>query len=433
MKLAQSLLELCQLHAENSCWVAYSGGVDSRVLLDLCKQIEDQLPAQIKVIHVHHGLSAYADDWARHCAQVSASYNFEFIQERVQINGDGSPEELARNARYAVFADLMQSGDVLLTAHHQADQAETMLLQLLRGAGPKGLAAMPVVKIFSQGKHLRPLLHVSQKDILDYAHSHDLKWVEDESNRNRALTRNYLRHEIMPLLNKRWHNADAVIARSAKHCAESQELLEEAVTDKLEQLSGSRHGTLSVAALKELNPAWQRQVLRVWITRQGFTTPETTKIASIQQDVLHAAWDKSPCVDWAGAEVRRHRDDLSIVSPASTCEIEAEWCWDMTEHLPVEAGVLMAKPASGTGLKAGIGPVTVRFRRPGEKVEVAARGRLTLKNLFQEWQVPVWERNRVPLIFQDNKLIQAVGYFLDPDYAAGQDEAGLDVKLEERG
>lgn len=435
MKLAQSLLELCRMHAVNTCWVAYSGGVDSRVLLDLCSQIKDQIPVTFKVIHVHHGLSPYADDWAQHCAQVCADYGLMYCEERIVIaKSNGSPEELARNARYAVFAEIVQSGDVLLTAHHMDDQAETMLLQLLRGAGPKGLSAMPQVKVFSQGKHLRPLLSTSQKEIMDYAYAHDLKWVEDESNRNRAFTRNYLRHDVMPLLKKRWPNVETAIARSAAHCAESQALLEDAATEKLHQLKGTRHGTLSVSSLRALNPAWQRLVLRAWIERQGFMLPDAARLAAIQNNVLLAARDKSPCIVWSGAEVRRHKDDLYIMSPVVRPDIEEEWYWDLSDHLSLQpAGMLTAEFVSGDGLRTDIGPVTVRFRREGEKVELGARGRLTLKNLFQEWQVPVWERNRVPLVFRQGKLVQAVGYFIDPAYAAASDEPGVQLILKERG
>jgi tRNA(Ile)-lysidine synthase len=385
------------------------------------------------VIHVHHGLSRHADEWAEKCKLMCQHYHFDYHVKHLKLEhaiGD-SLEESAREARYQVFAAFMKDDDLLLTAHHQDDQAETLLLQLLRGAGPKGLSAMPVMKPFARGFHARPMLSFARHEILAYAKARQLTWVEDESNENRSFTRNFIRHDIMPLLKSRWPKVENAMARSAMHCAESQSLLEEIAHDKLKVMQGSRSGTLSVVALLSQSEPWQRLLLRAWIERRGYALPDTNKINSIQKTVLQSAWDRTPCVRWQTTEVRRHRDDIYILEAGSHFAIDDVWEWDMTTTLSLAtAGRLLAIPKVGSGLRAGIGMVTVRFRVPGEAVMLSARGRLSLKNLFQEWRVPVWERGIIPLIFCGEKLIEVLGYFVDPDYAAKEDEAGVELKLE---
>lgn len=390
MMLLDSVRDFCRRHVRTRCFIALSGGLDSSVLLDLCHGVSQQLPLNFHVIHVHHGLSPNADAWAAHCKNLCEQYGFEFNLHHVtlDLSAGTSLEEAARNARYQVLADHMQTNDVLLTGHHQDDQAETVLLQLMRGAGPKGLSAMPVIKPFASGFHGRPLLAFSRAELLAYARERQLVWIEDESNEDCSLARNYLRREVMPVLKQQWPSVDAVLARTAAHCAEAQGLLEEAANERLQTALGSRPNTLSVNKLFGFSDAWQRLIIRVWIEQQGYTLPDTNKIHSIQKSVLSAARDRNPCVAWRGAEVRRYLDDLFIIDPA-------------------EAVAASVKVAAG---------FTVRFRVPGETVEIGARGRVSLKNLFQEWKVPVWERATLPLVFAGNKLVQVPGYFVDTEF-----------------
>ena len=201
----------------------------------------------------------------------------------------------------------MEEGDLLLTAHQQDDQAETVCLQLLRGAGPKGLAAMPHIKPFARGWHARPLLTIPRSALHAYAQCHQLKWVEDESNENTDLTRNFIRHDVLSLLKTRWPTVGGMIARSGAHCAESQALLEDYALEECKNLQGSRLHTLSVQKLLKCSVAKQRLVLRTWIAQQGYLSPDTKKFLTIQEDVLTASWDRLPVVSWAGAELRRYR------------------------------------------------------------------------------------------------------------------------------
>jgi tRNA(Ile)-lysidine synthase len=396
MTLLKSLQDFCQRYGKKQGWVALSGGLDSRVLLDACHTIRQAVDIQFRVIHVHHGLSPNADAWAQFCETLCHQYGFDFqvVHLNLQNPAGVSLEETARDARYQVFASVMQTDDLLLTAHHQDDQAETVLTQLLRGAGPKGLSAMPALKPFASGWHGRPFLGCQRQEIQAYAEAKNLQWIDDESNANCSFTRNFLRHDVMPILKNRWPGVDQALARSAAHCAEAQHLLEEMALAKLLDLHGSRPGTLSATKLLVQTEKWQRLLLRVWIEQHGYVLPDTNKLLSIQTSVLSSARDRTPCVSWAGVQVRRHRDDIHIIAEA-----------------PAEVDVL-----SGHCLRTDIGEVTVRFREPGETVEIGARGRVSLKNLFQEWQVPTWERGRLPLMFCENKLIQVPGYYLDTAY-----------------
>lgn len=430
MTLLDAVRDFCRQHGQQHCWIGFSGGLDSRVLLDLCYQLSLETSFVFHVVHVHHGLSPHADAWAQQCEQICRQYKFDFHLSYLNLNNvtGASIEESARMGRYQIFSDLIQKDDLLLTAHHLDDQAETMMLQLLRGAGPKGLASMPLIKRFFSGKHGRPLLSFPRQDLLQYAITNQLEWIEDESNENRALTRNFIRHEIMPALKSRWPRVEQAIARSAAHCAESQMLLEESAREKLLMMQGSKPGTLSAARLATCSDAWQRLLLRAWIEEQGFVLPDTDKMIAIQKSVLASAWDRMPCVRWGDVEVRRHRDDVYVLDAINSGPIEGEWHWDMSSFLPLPViGALSVIPVTGRGLRADVGAVVVRFRPPGATVEVSGRGRLSLKNLFQEWRVPVWERGLVPLIFRGDKLIQAVGYFLDSAYAAGKGERGIEI------
>lgn len=422
---------LSSLGFENkTIWIAFSGGMDSHVLLSLCHAIRKEHAIQLRAIHINHNLSPYASIWMKHCEHVCKDYEIEFVTRTIQIDstcGD-SLEELARDKRYAVFAECMGEGDVLLTAHQQDDQAETMLLQLFRGAGLKGLAAMPSIKSFARGIHARPLLSVTRDEINDYAESQHLKWIEDESNQNIKFSRNFIRHEIVPQLKKHWPSVTQTISRSAQHCAEAQYLLQEFVDPLLQTMQGSQAKTVSVQKLLSQNDAMQRLLLRTWISKNAFPIPDTSKIETIRHDVLTAAHDRMPCVMWEGTELRRFRDDLYLMPALPPHEFTHLSAWNFAEPLALPGiGTLSASLVPGKGIRSDIKQVSIGFRRGGEIAAIPGRGNHTLKNLMQEWEIPPWLRDRIPLIFANQKLIGAVGYFVDADYATKEDEMGYEV------
>jgi len=417
---------------DNTFWIAYSGGLDSHVLMSLCTELRKSYPLKLQAIHIHHGLSPQASAWAAHCEFVSSSYQINLLQRSVQVMPQvgESLEEVAREKRYVAFAEYLSEGDVLLTAHQQDDQAETILLQLFRGAGPKGLAGMPMMKPFANGFHARPLLSFARAQLEEYASAQGLKWIEDESNQQTALTRNYIRHELMGVLKTRWPTITDTIARSGAHCAETQALLEEYILADWKNAEGSQTNTLSVQKLLQLNPARQRQVLRYWIQHLSYPLPDTKKIIAIQQDVLTADWDRLPLVSWRDTELRRYRDDLFLMPIGGLPAQEAQYRWGWSEPLVLsEVGTLEADLVKGGGFSQRVKEVSVRFRRGGEMVELPNRGRHSLKNLFQEWGVLPWERGRIPLLFDGEVLIGIPGYFVHGDYQAGSGEEGWVVSF----
>lgn len=422
-----------QFGLDKKYWVAFSGGLDSHVLLSLCKTLRTELNFNVGAIHVNHGISPHALAWETHCRKICEEYAIEYQTQTLQLHlkaGD-SIEEKAREKRYAVFAEYLGENDVLLTAHQQDDQAETVLLQLLRGAGPKGLSAMPAIKPFAKGLHARPLLQFTRVDLQQYADAHQLNWINDESNDNTTLSRNFIRHEILSRLQSRWPTVSAAIARSASHCAENQVLLEEFVCELHEQVKGSHEHTLSVAKLMQLSAKQQRLILRSWIYQQNYPTPDTKKIITIQRDVFTAACDRLPSVTWGGVTLRRYRDDLYLTRSFHKPLSPLHCSWDLAQSLVLpDIGILHACNALGRGLSGKIKQVSVRYRQNGDRVELPTRGKHSLKNLFQEWGVLPWERDSIPLIFVEDYFVAAVGYFMDAHYRAEKDEMGYEIVFE---
>lgn len=435
MSLQNSLREFCTENLKGkNCWVAYSGGLDSQVLLALLNELRLSHDLNLHAIHIHHGLNPDADNWLEHCEAYCQQNEISFHSVKIDIDTQTgeSLENTARQKRYQVLQSFLQQGDCLLTAHHQDDQAETLLVQLLRGAGPKGLASMPTSKVIGKGIHYRPLLNFSRKKLLEYAQEKTLSWVEDSSNSDTVYVRNFIRQDIMPLLKSRWPNIQATIARSANHCAETQHLIEEFAIDVYQSLAGSKPGTLSITKLLQLPQHRQRLCIRSWIYQSGFILPNSKKLASIERHILKARRDRKPHVCWHNVEVRRHKDDLYILKKRNNHDVNSTTHWDLTQSLILpNIGTLTATSVRGAGIAAHVTSLEVRFRRGGEIAYLPKRKHHDLKKLFQEWNVPTWERNRIPLLFHQDKLIAAVGYFIDPDFSANKDEVGRLVKWSE--
>lgn len=421
-----------QMGLDKTYWIAYSGGLDSHVLLSLCSHLRDQWGIKCRAIHINHHLSPHALSWLTHCKKICEDYAITCTFHTLHIDpasGD-SLEEIAREKRYAFFAECLSPGDVLLTAHHQDDQAETVLLQLLRGAGLKGLAGMPSIKSFAQGFHCRPLLPYSRSDLAHYAAENQLKWIEDESNADLKFTRNFIRHKILAQLKKRFPSASATLARSAAYCAESQNLLETFAKELCVISQGTLDNTLSVTKLIQLTSEKQRLVLRQWILSLGFPLPDSKKIKTIQLTVLTSSWDSLPCVHWGGVELRRYRDDLYLLPALREHDHQQTYEWDLVKPLPLAGvGELQATQVIGGGLRADLSPISIRFRQGGEIVDVPNRGRHTLKNLFQEWNILPWERSRIPLLFAKDQFIGVVGYFIAKDFVAKPGDKGHEISL----
>ena len=428
------LLQQLRLYPVPPCYqVAFSGGLDSRVLLHALSALRDQLDAEVAAVHVHHGLQEDADRWEQHCQQVCAELSVECTSLRVDgrpAQGE-SPEAAARNARYRALAEWLPAEHILLTGQHQDDQAETLLLQLLRGSGVSGLAAMPVSARLGAGVHLRPLLDVTRAEIHRYATRHDLSWIDDPSNQNTAFDRNYLRQQVLPVLRHRWPAVSSSLSRSAAHCAEADGLIGQLAENDLQGVMDEHACTLSVPGLGALPGDRQRNVLRAWLKHQAGSTPSTAVLARIVNDVLHSRADAGPCVRWDRYEVRRYRDAMYCLQQAANRLSTDMLDWSLAEPLtlPGAGGVLTATPVSGAGLRCtdtSTGGVRVTWRKGGERCLPAGRGHHhSLKKLFQEQGIPPWERDRIPLIYIQDQLAMVPGLWVCEPFQAGPAEPGM--------
>jgi tRNA(Ile)-lysidine synthase len=373
-------------------------------LLHACASLRGQYPhLSFRALHIDHGLQAASVAWAEHCRAVCLSLNIPFALEHLHlaVPPGASLEAVARTARYAAFSQHLQAGEILLTAHHQNDQAETLLLHLLRGSGVDGLAAMPEVRPFAQGSLGRPLLACSRAQLAAYANQHRLNVIDDPSNLDSRFDRNFLRHQVVPLLEQRWPALGKTLARAARLQGDSRTLLAGFLREKLSSLHGAKPDTLSVSKLLALDGVMQKAVLREWLVQLGFRLPEEKKLRQVLHDVLQARVDAIPCVQWEGCEIRRYRDDVYAMPPLSVHDPKQVLVWDTRQPLVIAS--------LGRTLVAEVGypeTVTVRFRQGGESVYLPQRGgHHSLKHLLQEWGVPPWERERLPLVYVGERLI----------------------------
>lgn len=434
--------QLNQLPRLSHYYVAFSGGVDSHVLLHLLAQLRHQQPElNLSAIHIHHGLQAQSDDWVQHCQSVCQQLDVSIQVEQVSVSEKGSQEAAAREARYHVFKELIQSGEGLLLAHHLDDQAETLLLQLFRGAGVAGLSSMPTVNEFADGWLLRPLLDVSRQHIEAYANAQNLQWIEDPSNTDTEFDRNFIRHDVMPVLTQRWPSLTNTLSRAASHQAEAAGLLDILAEQDYEVCKGphqERH-TLSVPSLLQLEPARQRNILRYWIRKiVQLPLPDTRHMQRILSEVLTASEDAMPLVEWRyhsqAVELRRYRDEIYVQASAeylpSAEAYMSKYPWDLLQPFTLPDGsILQLEQTEGVGLKAslmGQDNIRIGFRQGGEQCRPVGRGhRHSLKKLMQEWGIPPWLREHVPLLYVGDEIAQVVGFSLCEPFQADSDEKGL--------
>ena len=397
---------LQQLNPAKKVLVAFSGGMDSHVLLHSLAQLNDY---QVRAIHIHHGLQPEADDWVAHCqeicTQLDVPLQVEFL--KLALLKGKSEEELARVGRYDAFRKHIQGDEILVTAHHQQDQAETLLLQLIRGAGVKGLSAMPAIIPFASGYLARPILDITFSDLKGYAQHHQLDYIVDPSNQDNRYDRNFLRQKVLPILRERWKRIDKTLSRVARHQAETQQLLDDIALQDLQDCSNQDEKSLSVPGVLKLKQIRQKNLIRYWISHQGFKLASEKKLQHILQNVLLAKEDAQPLLVWEGAEIRRYQDRLYIMPPMSRHDPHQCLSWDAKTPLKISSLGITLTPDI---LQLSDQPVTVRFRCGGEKIYIPQRGHhISLKNLLNEAGVPPWLRTRLPLIYRNNELVQVIG------------------------
>jgi tRNA(Ile)-lysidine synthase len=380
---------------------------------------------QVRALHVHHHLQSAADAAAQLCREECRRLGvpLRVVNLRLGSLQGESVEAVAREARYAAARRALGVGEILLTAHHDDDQLETVLLQLLRGAGVDGLAAMPVSAPFGRGWHLRPLLGWSRAQIDTWARAQRLRWIDDASNAEPRFDRNYLRLEVLPRLRQRWPSAAQVVARTAQHMADARALLEERGDHDLERASVG--AALDLAALTALSPARQRNLLRRWLAVQGLRVPDTRRLEQIRTVVASARDDAQPQVSWSGGSVRRFRGRLyaTAVLPEVPA-VPLRWQHRRTAVIDLGAGLgrlrLVADAAGPLALAKLPATLTVGFRRGGEKLHLEPRGpRRPLKDLLREAGVLPWWRARLPLVAARGRLVAVADLWTDTAFRAG--------------
>jgi tRNA(Ile)-lysidine synthase len=483
------------LPAHSSILIGLSGGVDSVVLLHLLHKLAPRFSWQLSALHVHHGISQNADVWADFCADLCARHLISLHIEHVNIaplRAHGI-EAAARKLRHAAFTG--QSCDFVALAHHADDQAETLLLQLLRGAGVRGASAMPVLSqskwpvlsqskrpvlsqskrpvlsqskwpVLSQSKRpvlsqskwplagraalpnfVRPLLHCSRQEILDYAIAHQLHWIEDESNADDSYPRNFLRHRVMPLLIEKFPACRDTLARSAQHFAEASELLDDLARLDAPDLGargegfgvrvGGHNETLEVSSLQSLSHPRAKNLLRYFLHSIGAPMPQVVQLDDMLQQLCNARQDAAVCIGYGGGDwqVRRYRGRVHVLRAPGDFDrnLVLPWHGETGLDWPALNTRLRFDPAQASGIsleKLQRAPVTLSLRHGGEALRphpnAATR---TLKNLLQEHPVPPWQRDRLPLLYCGEELVCVPGVAIAAEYQAAAGEAGVQLNM----
>lgn len=415
--------------------VAVSGGLDSTALLAALAGVRLE-GFRLRAVHIGHGLHPNASRWSAHCRRLARQLEVPLRVLTVEVRRERgvSLEEAARAARYLRLERQLKRGEALLTAHTRDDQLETVLLQLFRGCGLAGLAAMPPLAPFGPGCLARPLLGCSRKELEAWLRGRELAWVEDDSNLDERFDRNYLRRRVLPLIRERWPGVAAAVARSARHAAEAQRLLTALARADLERASDG--AALSVKALRALTADRRRNLLRLWIADSGRVLPDTRRLEEIAGPLIEARPDAHPQVRFGDVLVQRHADLLSLAdrnvmsedplaAPMNAAELD--WQWRQSNRCELPGGSALELLAGNRGaidLDALPERLAVRWRRGGERLRLR-RGapRRALKSLLQEARVPLAERARMPLLFAGDRLIAAADLWIDESVRAGPDAA----------
>lgn len=402
--------------------LAFSGGLDSTVLLHALAQL--QISAPLAALHINHQLSDQADDWQQSAQQFAESQAMEFMAERVDVVQSGRGlEDAARQARYRVFERHLYNDNVLLMAHHADDQAETMLLRLLRGAGPEGLAGIRVSRAVGAGCLFRPLLGLTRAQLQDYAYEHRLSWVEDDSNSDTRFDRNFLRHEVLPQLKERWPGFQSRWQQAAEHCNTAAEQLQQVATTRLQGCDprAERWGqSVSLSLLAALSQADRFSVLRLWLQRLG-VNPELAQLQQVERQLVAGRADAVAEVRMGLNSLRRFNERLYATDvlpletiPTASLPLDEE---NNRLNLPLGTLTLEAGGVFSRELLQGR-QLSVRFRTGGERCKPAGRAHSqSLKKLLQEYRLEPWLRPYAPLIYVDEQLAAVAGLWLCAEFA----------------
>jgi tRNA(Ile)-lysidine synthase len=408
--LLDGLQQALHQYPHGQLCVAYSGGPDSTALLHALAHLPAARARDLRAIHVDHGLHAQSALWAAHCRAFSATLGLacEVQVAKVDRSGGIGLEAAARHARYAIFAEHMHPNERLVLGHHQDDQAETVLLKLLRGAGPEGLGGMRVERPLGRGMVWRPLLDVPRQVLRDYVEAHDLPCIHDPSNDDRQLARNQLRHEVMPLLKTHWPQATVSITHSAMLCRTAADTLQQDWLAAFENLRDVASNSLDARGWLALPVALRVPLLAHWLHAQGLSAPTTAQRQQVERQCT-AREGQLPCIQWPGTEVHVWKNRLWAMAPRSQPSLPSELAWQGEELVLPDGGTLTLEPASRLAV-----PLQVRWRSGGERIKPAGDSHTReLRALFQSGAIPPWQRDFCPLLYESDQLIAVADRWLN--------------------
>jgi tRNA(Ile)-lysidine synthase len=406
-------------------WLGLSGGLDSSVLLHLltAARARHALPP-LRALHVDHQLSARASDWRRHCESLCRESSVDLVTRQVRVDSaELGLEAAARQARYAVFEALLGEGEVLLLAHHLDDQVETFFLRLMRGAGTRGLSGMPMSRELGRGQLCRPLLGISRRALEDYARLAGVRWVDDESNRDLTLDRNYLRHRVLPVLAERWPGYRKSVSASITALADAERSLAGLDSATLQSALGSRCGesVLCLDALDASDSAALARLLRRWLEAEGLEPPGRERLGEFARQLAAASADARPSVAGSGYHLRRYRDAVHLCPMRPEPRLSRPCTLAPGQAVTLEGlGTLEAAPVEVGGLRLpASGYWEIRLREGGERCRPAGRARTqSLKKLLQDSAVPPWQRQRLPLLYADGELAAVADLWVCSEHVA---------------
>lgn len=452
VKRFQISLETLSYPEKNTDYVvAYSGGIDSHVLLHCCKELK----LSVRAVHVHHGLQSIADDWVVHCQTACDALNIQL--DVLYVDGRNkkgqSPEEAARRARYLALKNNLGAGDCLLTAQHLNDQAETVLIQLLRTASAAGLAAMPAVKKIGEHLHLRPLLTFSRQEIENFAKQANLQWVEDPSNQDVSYDRNYIRRNVVPMLEQRWPEITQQLSIiSALQANNLQVLQDMAAIDLASSLNTSTYSfivsayeiisVLSMTRLRQLSSARLLNLLRYWLSSRDSAAinslPTRNLLEEIEKSLINSRQDAKAVVYFSGVEFRKYQNELYLLKKKSILKqknVVNDRKWMPSSALNFAELNIQIKPVLqlGKGLRKDLlaESLTIRFRKGGETFHPEQRHHSQrLKKLLQEANIPPWDRGTIPLLYFKNELIAVIGLWISKPHAVSGEEEGWVIDVD---
>lgn len=453
MSLEQTLYNVLKDYPDSHFIIAYSGGIDSQVLLHALLNLTESsgIPSRkinntISVCHVNHGLSQNAHKWELFAQQQCDLRNIPLDICRVNVKNKAqhSLEELARNARYNAIKELVREQNlkhtIVLTGHHSDDQAETFLLALKRGSGVKGLSAMHEVMNFESSQLLRPLLHTSRIEVEAYATENKLEWIDDESNEDTRFDRNFFRHKVMPVINERWPSFLKTINRSVEHCQEADLLLTELAQQDLANIKVTDN-CLSLEQLKTLSQPRFVNLIRYFLSCHQSLMPSTAQLKQLHKQ-LFADADKAPAVKLGNCWLRRYKKDvyltaeLNDISNVDLCVKDALAPFkNINVSLPDNLGKLTFKDETDAGTSAEyiVCPkpsdlVSIRFSHDNPTCKPSYRQRSrSLKKLLQELDIPTWERKRLPFLYYNGTLVAVIGYFICKEFVAAKSDEAISV------